>query len=93
MRTLIAVLFAITMMTVVGVGFVVMRPVYVEVMEALKSVIYDMDISTLTQEFLDLKETSDYLYWLIPAFIFIVLVVYVWMTAQQKEYVTGGEYF
>jgi len=49
MRTLMAILFSVVMITVVGVGFIVMRPVYVELMDALKTIVYDMDISTLTQ--------------------------------------------
>ena len=92
MRTLLAVIVAIIMTVTVGISFVIMRPVQYRLFDSLNATVYDISITSLTDSWDTLFTTVEYLWWIIPLGVAIIYILYVWMTAQEKEYVTTGVY-
>jgi len=92
MRTFFAVLLGIGIISGVFVIAVVIRPGYMIMREKFNSTIYDQNVTEATSQWTKARSTMDYLYWIIPIAVALIITGWVLMTAQQKEYVEAGYY-
>lgn len=89
MRTLLAVVFGFAMMFVVAMTAITLRPAYVVVTDSLNTTVHEINQTLASTVWDNWHATTNYLWWLIPSLGIIVILMYIWMNAQQKEYVTG----
>lgn len=92
MRTFLALILGIGIISGVFTLAVVVRPGFMKMRESFNTTIYNLNVSEATSQWTRSRATMDYLYWIIPAIVVLVVVGWVFMTAQQKEYVEAGYY-
>ena len=73
-------------------GAVVFRPVWMKSRDTLNSTVYRFNEDRSTTAWVRLRNTMDSSFWLIPAVGVIIIVAWIYMTMQEKEYVGGGYY-
>jgi len=74
------------------IGAVILRPVWMKTRDPLNATVYRVDEAKATASWNSLMNTMDNSFWLIPAIGVIIIVAWIYMTMQEKEYVGGGYY-
>lgn len=92
-RMIVAIIIGVVTMTVIGTTAVIARPAWMSIRSSFNTTIYeDVNATNVSNLWADTRDTVDYLYWLVPGAFITLLVVWLWMNAQEKEYVTVGGY-
>lgn len=92
MRSLYAVIVAGFLIGGTMISFVAVRPAYMVWRNAMNSTIYDTGDADAITSWNNTRGTTDTLYWWIPGGMGLFYIIWVWLIAQQKEYVTGGAF-
>ena len=88
----IALCMGILLITGIFTAAVIFRPVWMKTRDPLNSTVYRVNATRATASWTSLMNTVDNSFWLIPAVGVLIVVAWIYMTMQEKEYVGGGYY-
>lgn len=92
MQKVITLCFGILVISGVFTLAVVTRPMWMKTREALNSTVYGFDEVQSTNAWNRVMNTIDSSFWLIPAVAVLIVLAFIYMNMQEKEYVGGGYY-
>lgn len=92
LNKVVALCMGIFLITGIFTGALIMRPVWMKTRVALNNTVYRQNEAKATEVWLKLKNTVDSSFWLIPAVGVFIVVAWIYMSMQEKEYVGSGYY-
>lgn len=85
-----AIIVGMVIITVVATAFVLIRPVWGRFQDGFDSVITDLNSTTLSTDWANTTNTVNGLWWLLPICLAGLVIWWIWMTTQERDYVTVG---
>jgi len=93
MRTFWAMVTGFIMILTLSITAIALRPAYIISTDALNTTFHETVNSTKGETvWSNIYNVTNYLWWILPSAVIIGVFIYVWVNAQQKEYVTGVRY-
>jgi flagellar biosynthesis protein FlhB len=92
MNKVLVIMFGMGIIALVVTTAIMIRPGYMKFREAFNNTITRMDDESTTQIWENLLSTADYGFWIVPIVAVIIVIGWIYMSMQQKEYQTAGYY-
>ena len=92
LNKVITLCMGILLITGIFMGAVLFRPVWMKTRDPLNSTVYRANEARAITAWTRLMNTVDNSFWLVPAIVVLIIVAYIYMTMQEREYVGGGYY-
>lgn len=85
-----AVIVGIVIITVIATSFVITRPVWGRFQDNLDDIITDLGVTEVSTNWTDTQAVVNGLWWLLPVIFIGMIIWWIWMTSQEKDYITVG---
>jgi len=92
LNKVITLCMGILLITMIFMAAVILRPVWMKTRDPLNSTVYSVNETRATASWTSLMNTVDNSFWLVPAIGVLLVVAWIYMTMQEREYVGGGYY-